>query len=179
MDRVRKRESPAPESQQQQIPPPRRSNSLAPSATNKQKTSDQIVDMLVYAVNVRCRGINKKEYYAPEHMFSLSEKRANKMMKEGVLDLVKHNRTHVTRIYPSVTRLNSSNYEPHKYWCTGAQMVALNWQTFGQYIFLAPFSTLILTRFRRPWICDKSRDVPEEWPVGICTEAFSFEVCCE
>lgn len=88
--------------------------------------------MLVYAVNVRCRGINKKEYYAPEHMFSLSEKRANKMMKESVMDLIKHNRTHITRIYPSVTRLNSSNFEPHKYWCTGTQMVALNWQTFGQ-----------------------------------------------
>ncbi|KLO18924.1 PLC-like phosphodiesterase [Schizopora paradoxa] len=127
MDRVRMRESTAPEPQQQ-IPPPRRSNSLAP--TTKLKTSDQIADMLVYAVNVRCRGINKKEYYAPEHMFSLSEKRANKMMKEGVMDLIKHNRTHVTRIYPSVTRLNSSNFEPHKYWCTGAQMVALNWQTF-------------------------------------------------
>ncbi|KAH9030092.1 PLC-like phosphodiesterase [Lactarius hengduanensis] len=36
-----------------------------------------VVSMLVYTVGVKCRGINKKEQYAPVHMFSLSENTAN------------------------------------------------------------------------------------------------------
>jgi len=46
------------------------------------------------------------------------------------MDLIKHNRTHVVRVYPNGTRLSSSNYEPHRYWASGAQLVAINWQTF-------------------------------------------------
>lgn len=81
---------------------------------------------------MKCRGINKKENYAPEHVFSLSERTANKVMRQSTLDLVKHNRAHVVRIYPNGTRLSSSNFEPQKYWAAGAQLVAINWQTFGE-----------------------------------------------
>jgi phosphatidylinositol phospholipase C, delta len=94
--------------------------------------------LLVYTVGVKCRGLNKKEQYAVEHVFSLSEKQANRMLKESMIDILKHNRTHVVRIYPSGTRLNSSNYEPHRYWASGAQLVAINWQTFGSPAY--PFS---------------------------------------
>lgn len=64
------------------------------------------------------------------HMFSLSENAANKMLKFGMMDLVKHTRTHMVRIYPKGTRVSSTNYEPHRFWCAGAQLVAMNWQTF-------------------------------------------------
>ncbi|KAG6330246.1 hypothetical protein ID866_8842, partial [Astraeus odoratus] len=98
---------------------------------NKVKMSAALVALLVYTVGVKCRGINKKEHYAPEHMFSLSETTANKIMKQCILDLIKHNRDHLVRIYPKGLRLNSTNYLPHRYWAAGAQLVALNWQTFG------------------------------------------------
>ncbi|KAJ7594064.1 PLC-like phosphodiesterase [Mycena floridula] len=96
----------------------------------KPKMSFALVALLVYTVGVKCRGINKKEEYAPEHMFSLSETTANKMLKTNMIDLIKHARTHMVRIYPKGLRLNSTNYEPHRYWSGGAQLVALNWQTF-------------------------------------------------
>ncbi|KAF9044937.1 hypothetical protein BJ165DRAFT_1611178 [Panaeolus papilionaceus] len=175
----------------------------------KPKMSPNLVSLLVYTVGVRFRGLNKKEYYAPEHMFSLSENVVNRMIarspstyevngehaesdvtgmgttttapatedeggvangtavgagyalrvaamasprtaarsgrsmsrgradkgKEslgsgGAWDLIKHTRTHLVRIYPKGTRLNSSNYLPNKFWAVGAQLVALNWQTF-------------------------------------------------
>jgi len=80
-------------------------------------------------VGVKCRGLNKKETYDPVHLFSLSERAASKIMKTSMLDLIKHNRTHTIRIYPKGTRLNSTNYEPHRYWASGAQLVAMNWQT--------------------------------------------------
>jgi len=98
---------------------------------SKDKISLAVASLLVYTVGVKCRGINKKEHYAPEHMFSLSEKTANKVIKQGMMDLIKHNRTHLVRLYPKGLRVNSSNYLPHRYWAAGAQLVAINWQTFG------------------------------------------------
>jgi phosphatidylinositol phospholipase C, delta len=91
-----------------------------------------LLALLVYTVGVKWRGINKKEVYAPEHMFSLSENTANKMLKagSGMHDLIKHCRTHLVRVYPKGLRLSSTNYEPHRYWSAGAQLVAINWQTF-------------------------------------------------
>lgn len=97
----------------------------------KVKMSIALVALLVYTVGVKCRGINKKECYAPEHMFSLSETTANKILKLGAGDLIKHNKTHLVRIYPKGTRVSSTNYLPHRYWAVGAQLVAINWQTFG------------------------------------------------
>ncbi|OAX38558.1 PLC-like phosphodiesterase [Rhizopogon vinicolor AM-OR11-026] len=99
-------------------------------AVSKDKISLALASLLVYTVGVKCRGINKKEHYAPEHMFSLSEKTANKVVKQGMMDLIKHNRTHLVRTYPKGLRVNSSNYLPHRYWAAGVQLVAINWQTF-------------------------------------------------
>ncbi|KAF9052313.1 PLC-like phosphodiesterase [Hymenopellis radicata] len=110
---------------------PRLSSRPAPDPLPKVKMSSKLLNLLVYTVGVKCRGINKKEEYAPEHMFSLSENAVNKMIRSGaMMDLIKHTRGHLVRIYPKGMRLSSSNYEPHRYWSAGAQLVALNWQTF-------------------------------------------------
>ncbi|KAG5635168.1 hypothetical protein H0H81_012168 [Sphagnurus paluster] len=101
----------------------------SPSA--KPKMSQRLLSLLVYTVGVKCRGINKKEAYAPEHMFSLAEGTANRMFRAGGMpDVVKHCRTHLVRVYPKGLRVSSSNYEPQSYWSAGVQLVAMNWQTF-------------------------------------------------
>lgn len=99
----------------------------------KPKMSPDLLSLLVYTVGVKCRGINKKEVYGPEEMFSLSENMANKMLKAGMIDLIKHTRGHLVRIYPKGMRVNSTNYEPHRYWGAGTQLVAINWQTVGEF----------------------------------------------
>jgi Phosphatidylinositol-specific phospholipase C, Y domain len=110
------------------------SNAVPTAEKVKVRMSMSLVALLVYTVGVKCRGINKKEHYAPEHMFSLSESTANKMFKrDGMHDLIKHNRTHLVRLYPKGTRVSSTNYEPHRYWGAGMQLVALNWQTCGAF----------------------------------------------
>ncbi|KDR75207.1 hypothetical protein GALMADRAFT_157070 [Galerina marginata CBS 339.88] len=96
----------------------------------KPKMSFALLALLVYTVGVKFRGINKKEEYAPEHIFSLSENTANKMLRFGMWDLIKHTKTHMVRTYPKGMRLSSTNYEPHRFWAAGAQLVAINWQTF-------------------------------------------------
>ena len=118
------------------LKPPRSNSARRPSDASevsrlKPKMSPALVALLVYTVGVKCRGINKKEEYAPVHMFSLSENAANKMLKFGMMDLIKHTRTHMVRTYPKGMRVSSTNYEPHRFWCAGAQLVAMNWQTFG------------------------------------------------
>ena len=105
----------------------------------KVRMSTSLLSLLVYTVGVKCRGINKKEHYAPEHMFSLSESRANKMFKrDGTLDLIKHNRTHLVRVYPKGTRVSSTNFLPQNFWSAGVQLVALNWQTYGGFWLWGP-----------------------------------------
>ncbi|KAK0205064.1 1-phosphatidylinositol-4,5-bisphosphate phosphodiesterase 1 [Desarmillaria ectypa] len=94
---------------------------------NKPLMSLNLVSLLVYTVGVKCRGLSATETYAPEHIFSLSESRANRTDPRA---LVRHTQGHMVRIYPKGTRVNSTNYEPVKYWAVGAQLVAINWQTF-------------------------------------------------
>ncbi|CEH14023.1 Phosphoinositide-specific phospholipase C [Ceraceosorus bombacis] len=108
-------------------------NSKEKSRNKKVMMSASLASLLVYTVGVKHRGINKKVNYAIEHMISLSEKSALKYAKTAPEDLIKHNLTHLTRIYPSmasIARLHASaNFMPHDMWATGSQLVALNWQT--------------------------------------------------
>ncbi|KAF8491854.1 PLC-like phosphodiesterase [Russula emetica] len=107
------------------------SNPVSGADKMKVRMSMSLLSLLVYTVGVKCRGINKKEHYAPEHMFSLSENTANKMFKrDGMIDLIKHNRTHLVRVYPKGMRVSSTNFVPQQYWSAGIQLVALNWQTY-------------------------------------------------
>lgn len=95
----------------------------------------QLAALLIYTIGVKHRGLNKKEAYAPEHMISLSERTAFKYVRDRAAreDLIKHNRTHLTRTYPSMSSLArlhaSANYLPHHIWAVGCQLVSLNWQT--------------------------------------------------
>jgi phosphatidylinositol phospholipase C, delta len=131
----------------------------SPSSSKIKVFSPALAGLLVYTVGVKCRGINKKEHYAVEHMFSLSERKMDKMLREGsmhyagvgdaehtnidggpsggMLDLIKHTQTHLVRTYPKGTRLKSTNYIPHRYWAAGAQLVAINWQTSGKILRLS------------------------------------------
>ncbi len=105
------------------------------SKASKKMMSTALASLLVYTIGVKCRGFNKKESYATQHMVSLSEKTALKTIRDPISNeaLIKHNRTHLTRVYPSMmsfARLHASrNFIPLDMWATGCQLVALNWQT--------------------------------------------------
>ncbi|KAJ7700445.1 PLC-like phosphodiesterase [Mycena rosella] len=64
---------------------------LAPrpaDSTKTPKTSAALLALLVHTVGVKYRVINKKEVYALQHMFSLSENTANKLLQSrAVLDV--------------------------------------------------------------------------------------------
>ena len=48
------------------------------------------------------------------------------------LTFLTHTETHLMRMYPAGTRIDSSNFSPVLYWACGIQMSALNFQTDGK-----------------------------------------------
>ncbi|KAG8945509.1 Phospholipase C [Tulasnella sp. 419] len=92
------------------------------------KMSPELFQLLVYTVGISFRGFDQQ--YDVEHLFSLSEKKAKSILKVNAHVLVDHSRTHVVRVYPQGLRVKSTNFEPNRFWAMGAQLVAINWQTF-------------------------------------------------
>jgi len=67
-----------------------------------------------------------------DKMCSYSEAKTNKQCKKAdiLAGWIHHNKEHLSRVYPAGHRVDSSNYDPTEAWAAGAQMVALNYQTF-------------------------------------------------
>ncbi|KAI9218596.1 hypothetical protein BC828DRAFT_388147 [Blastocladiella britannica] len=63
-------------------------------------------------------------------MSSFSESAFMKYARNAHANMLLHLENRLSRIYPGGLRVGSSNYNPIPYWAAGAQMVALNWQTF-------------------------------------------------
>ncbi|XP_016837746.1 1-phosphatidylinositol 4,5-bisphosphate phosphodiesterase classes I and II isoform X1 [Nasonia vitripennis] len=62
-------------------------------------------------------------------MSSFDEKQATTLLKERPLEFVNYNKNQLSRVYPSGTRFDSSNFMPQVFWNAGCQLVALNYQT--------------------------------------------------
>jgi len=76
----------------------------------------------------------KSKLLYPWEMCSFVESKFEE--KEFGLNIVKFNTTNMSRCYPKGTRVNSGNYDPFIMWNCGSQMVALNYQTLGEVMFL-------------------------------------------
>lgn len=70
----------------------------------------------------------------PFDMSSFSEIKVGKLLKNGN-GVIKYHRDQISRIYPKGTRVGSSNYDPVASWASGAQIVALNYQTGDKAMF--------------------------------------------
>ncbi|CAK9022411.1 1-phosphatidylinositol 4 [Durusdinium trenchii] len=69
---------------------------------------------------------------------SLSEQKMRKLVTPGprVAALSTYAKSHLIRVYPAGSRISSSNYDPVPAWNAGCQIVALNYQSFGQEVWL-------------------------------------------
>mmetsp|Transcript_30638 Transcript_30638/g.70142 ORF Transcript_30638/g.70142 Transcript_30638/m.70142 type:complete len:845 (-) Transcript_30638:341-2875(-) len=73
------------------------------------------------------------------HMHSVSERKLKRIVKKGQRywnAWMRYNEHHMTRIYPSGTRLDSSNFNPLIPWSMGCQLVSLNFQTKDDFLFV-------------------------------------------
>lgn len=65
------------------------------------------------------------------HLINISESALSKHLPANAAAIAKHNAHHLMRVYPKGTRISSTNLKPVAFWGIGAQICALNWQSFG------------------------------------------------
>ena len=76
--------------------------------------------------------VESGKYY---QMSSFVETRLERIVRkthQAALFVV-YSKCHLSRVYPKGQRMDSSNYDPLCMWNGGSQMVALNYQTGGQW----------------------------------------------
>ncbi|XP_077481546.1 1-phosphatidylinositol 4,5-bisphosphate phosphodiesterase delta-3-A-like isoform X1 [Stigmatopora argus] len=96
------------------------------------KISPELSELVVYTCSVHFKSFQHAEKAPPSHMSSFSESEALRHVKDSGMCFVRHNSHHLTRVYPSAQRLQSSNYNPQGMWNAGCHFVALNFQTPGE-----------------------------------------------
>ncbi|KEY69260.1 hypothetical protein S7711_01711 [Stachybotrys chartarum IBT 7711] len=65
------------------------------------------------------------------HLINISESGLSSHMPTENSKIAIHNAHHLMRVFPKGLRISSSNLLPLRFWAIGAQICALNWQTFG------------------------------------------------
>ncbi|BEI89779.1 uncharacterized protein CcaverHIS019_0211410 [Cutaneotrichosporon cavernicola] len=65
------------------------------------------------------------------HLINISETGLAAHLPTNTDKVSAHNAKHLMRVYPKGTRISSKNLRPVPFWGIGAQVCALNWQTFG------------------------------------------------
>jgi len=100
----------------------------------KSKSKDSEIAEGLAAYNHCIYLVGKKAHKFPEkkcpcEIVSVVDGKACKTIQERGKELPEHHRRNLTRIYPSGLNVNSANYRPMVHWVSGAQLVALNYQT--------------------------------------------------
>ncbi|QPG74676.1 hypothetical protein FOA43_002008 [Brettanomyces nanus] len=100
--------------------------------------------LALYTIGVKFRNFSLPESKTLNHCFSFSDRTISKMLKEKTKfnAITKHNRNFLMRVYPSVYRFKSDNFNPLTLWSLGCQIAATNWQVYdaGQQINEALFN---------------------------------------
>ncbi|KAI7089355.1 hypothetical protein KC356_g2425 [Hortaea werneckii] len=64
------------------------------------------------------------------HLINVSESGLKALLPKSAAEIARHNAQHLMRVYPKGTRISSKNLMPVPVWGVGAQLTALNFQTF-------------------------------------------------
>jgi Phosphatidylinositol-specific phospholipase C, X domain/Phosphatidylinositol-specific phospholipase C, Y domain len=95
----------------------------------KREFSQCLSDLIVYFKGQPWKSIEVNQFNPQTLKFnqiiSITDRKATVMLNL-IKDISKFN---VVRVYPSIIRVNSSNFDPLPFWFAGIQMVALNFQT--------------------------------------------------
>lgn len=65
------------------------------------------------------------------HLINVSESGLKSLMPANSPSIARHNAQHLMRVFPKGTRISSKNLKQVPFWGIGAQVCAMNWQTFG------------------------------------------------
>ncbi|KAI4665601.1 uncharacterized protein J4E78_003063 [Alternaria triticimaculans] len=104
-------------------------------AANAGTIVPELAELGVYAQSVK--PVNNSWFEAelenaPHHqLINVSESGLKAHLPANSAKIARHNAHHLMRVYPKGTRISSKNLAPVPFWGIGAQICALNWQTFG------------------------------------------------
>lgn len=104
----------------------------------KKKATTSKIQLELGRLGVYTQGVTFTDFNQPEakwynHVYSFNEgtfSRASRKNTDTKALLEKHNLRYLMRVYPASKRVDSSNFNPLAVWRRGAQMAALNWQTY-------------------------------------------------
>ncbi|KAI0484852.1 PLC-like phosphodiesterase [Xylariaceae sp. FL0804] len=65
------------------------------------------------------------------HLINISETGLTELLPVASNKIARHNSEYLMRVFPKGTRIYSKNMMPVQFWGVGAQICAMNWQTFG------------------------------------------------
>ncbi|KAK4118547.1 PLC-like phosphodiesterase, partial [Parathielavia appendiculata] len=97
----------------------------------------ELAQLGVYAQSVKPRDTSWftegkiKDGPPRHHLVNVSESGLAPHITEHAVKIAQHNARHLMRVFPKGTRISSQNLSPIQFWAVGAQICALNWQTFG------------------------------------------------
>lgn len=97
----------------------------------------ELAELGVYAQSVKPRDASWyvegriKDGPLEHHLINISESGLASHTAEHAAEIARHNTHHLMRVFPKGTRISSRNLSPIPFWAVGAQICALNWQTFG------------------------------------------------
>jgi phosphatidylinositol phospholipase C, delta len=96
----------------------------------KPKITPRLSRMRIHTRGVTFKSLDQPEATMSNHIFSLSEGAALDLQRRSPRAVFEHNRQYLMRTYPDGRRVDSSNFDPVIFWRMGAQVVALNWQSW-------------------------------------------------
>ncbi|TID21167.1 hypothetical protein CANINC_003447 [Pichia inconspicua] len=96
----------------------------------RQFITPELTELAPYLIGIKFRNFSLPESKTFNHVFSFSDRSLISMMRDQIklVSILKHNRRGLMRVYPSIIRYNSNNFNPIPFWEVGCQFVATNWQ---------------------------------------------------
>lgn len=125
---------PADSDSEEDLPPSDKPRQEKPKGDGK--LAAELSDLVNYVKATSFKGFEKAKTWKFFEMASFQETKAEGLVNENGKEYVEYNKCHLARIYPKGTRTDSSNYDPVQFWNVGCQIVALNYQTYDEPMFL-------------------------------------------
>lgn len=102
--------------------------------TTKTPILPELTLLAPYLVGIKYRNFSLPESKTFNHVLSFSDRSLMLLLKDKtkLISILKHNRRGIMRVYPSVVRFRSDNFNPIKFWELGCQLVATNWQIWDR-----------------------------------------------
>ncbi|KAI8630485.1 1-phosphatidylinositol-4,5-bisphosphate phosphodiesterase [Xylariaceae sp. FL1651] len=94
----------------------------------------ELASLGVYAQSVKPRDNSWFESVLKDphhHLINVSETGLLALMPASSEKVARHNSQYLMRVFPKGTRISSKNFMQAPFWGVGAQICAMNWQTFG------------------------------------------------